>query len=99
MPQAHRLHALLGFSSKIPSAFSIQEILRDIGEPGEPSRVIRFQVLSADAADTVSKLLGNKNPGRGRPRIFAECDSCGVWYSCGRFNQHYRSHKSEGTPA
>lgn len=93
MPQSHHLHPLLGLKNKIPANFFIERIDRDIAAEGEASRMIRFQVFSAEGADTISKLLGNKSPRRGRPRIFAECDYCGTWISCGRFNQHFRSHK------
>lgn len=96
MPQAHHLHPLLGLKQRIPATFEARQIARNIAAEGELDRVIRFEVLSAEDADIFSKERGNPSPRRGRPRIIAECDHCGHWVSCGRFNQHYRSHKQDG---
>lgn len=96
MPQAHHLHPLLGLFHQIPAGYSTNIFERNIAAEGEADRVIRFQVLSAADADLMSKQRGNHNPGRGRPRIYAECDECGAWISCGRFNQHYSFHPKGG---
>lgn len=93
MPQSHHLHPLLDLPQRIPADWFKLFIVRNIAAEGEQDRVIRFQVLTAEDADRVSQQRGNKSPRRGRPRIFAECDHCGNWISCGRFNQHYNSHE------
>lgn len=95
MPQSHHLHPLLGLKNKIPANFEAERIERDIAADGEAQRVIRFFVLTSEDADFAARMNGNKSPRRGRPRIFAHCDNCGKAISCGRFNQHFASHKQE----
>jgi hypothetical protein len=80
----------------MPKVKTFDLALAEIVYPADAdeSRPIRFQVLTAADADAVSESAGNDRPGRGRPRVFAECDhpGCGAWISAGRFNQHYAKH-------
>jgi len=96
MPWSHHVHAMLGIPEKLPANFELapeKTVNLAAADTGEADRYIRFQVLTAADADLLSINAGNEKPGRGRPRVFAECDHCGSWVSAGRFNQHYNSHK------
>jgi len=100
MPFANHVRRMLGVPSKLPKDFA-GEFSADLAEnEGQPQRVIHFRILTAADADVMSMHL-NHSPiktrvGRGRPRIFAECDHCGAWISAGRFNQHHSFHAAGG---
>lgn len=98
MPHERRVKKLLGLPYRLGDTDWGKEVKEaDIAQgDGEQHRPIRFNVLSAEQADQRSRQInGDTKPGRGRPRVMAECDYCGIWVSAGRFNQHYASHPKE----
>jgi hypothetical protein len=93
MPQHHHLHKLLGVPKKLPKDFHAAINVTVNG------CTIAFQVFKASEADAISSNHPRHRhhpgkPGRGRPRIFAQC-SCGRWIPAGRFNQHFVACKAQ----